>query len=356
MLRVNAIRPSAAAAALLVSMIGLGMSAVSALDRGATGADQALIVAASMAVTAGAHVLPAITRSAAGRAVWAACLLVALYGHAGFVAGSQQRAGEQRAAAVQPTEHQRMLREQLAGLPTQSPADAAAALAKARSVSAASGAALARCESTTPGRCATPRAAAAAAAARADAAGEALAQARQAADLRADMTRAAAGADARRDVARTDPAALALASLTGLPATPIQLGMSLLTAMLIELLGALLWRRAITTTMDQHHADDITTAALRHPHPALARCTYPSSDPRHRRADDAGRVPPDPAGPRHADRVRDAGVGNDDLARRAAHRRDTGGADRRQVQGAPDAPGHHGHGARRVRPVVLDPG
>lgn len=237
--------PTATAAALAVSSIGLGMSAVSALDRGATGADQALIVAAGMAVTAGAHVLPAITRSTAGRGVWVACLLVALYGHAGFVAGSQSRAGEQRAQAVQQTEQHRALQDQLAALPSQSPAQAAAALASARSRAAAQGAALARCEAQTPGRCATPRAAVASAAARVEAAEAAAQQAQRADTLREQLATAAASQDARRDTARTDPAALALSRLTGLPAEPIQLGMALLTALLIELLGALLWRRAI---------------------------------------------------------------------------------------------------------------
>ncbi|MCK6401279.1 MAG: hypothetical protein L6Q74_05110 [Sphaerotilus natans subsp. sulfidivorans] len=237
--------PTATAAALVVSSIGLGMSAVGALDRGATGADQALIVAAAMAVTAGAHVLPAITRSTAGRGVWVACMAVALYGHASFLSAAAQRAGDQRAAAVQPSQQQQALREQLAALPSQSPADAAAALASARSRAAASGAVLARCEAQTPGRCATPRATAAAASARADAAEEALQQARQAADLRTALASAASAHDARTDAARVEPAAAALSRLTGLPAAPIQTAAALLMCVLIELLGALLWRRAI---------------------------------------------------------------------------------------------------------------
>ena len=239
------LRPTATAAALVVSSIGLGMSAVGALDRGATGADQALIVAAAMAVTAGAHVLPAITRSTAGRGVWVACMAVALYGHASFLSAAAQRAGDQRAAAVQPSQQQQALREQLAALPSQSPADAAAALASARSRAAASGSVLARCEAQTPGRCATPRATAAAAAARAEAADEALQQARQAAELRTALASAASAHDARTDAARVEPAAAALSRLTGLPAAPIQTAAALLMCVLIELLGALLWRRAI---------------------------------------------------------------------------------------------------------------
>ena len=237
--------PTATAAALVVSSIGLGMSAVGALDRGATGADQALIVAAAMAVTAGAHILPAITRSTAGRGVWVACMAVALYGHASFLSSAAQRAGEQRAAAVRPSQQQQALREQLAALPSQSPADAAAALASARSRAAASGAVLARCEAQTPGRCATPRAAVAAAAARADAADEALQQASKAAELRTALASAAGDHDARTDAARVEPAAAALSHLTGLPAAPIQTGAALLMCVLVELLGALLWRRAI---------------------------------------------------------------------------------------------------------------
>lgn len=252
------------AAATTVSGIGLGMSAVGALDRGATGADQALIVAAAMAVTAGAHVLPAITRSVAGRGVWAACMAVALYGHASFLAGAAQRAGEQRAAAVQPSQQQQALREQLAALPAQSPAEAAAALASARSRSAAAGAALARCEAQTPSRCATPRAAATAATARADAAASALQQAQHAADLRGQLAQAAGDHDARTDAARVEPAAAALSRLTGLPAAPIQTGAALLMCALIELLGALLWRRALpahpANAHQPTHAPQITPA------------------------------------------------------------------------------------------------
>lgn len=250
---------TAAVGAICLSAIGLAMSAAASSDRGATTTDTVLIMALSMAVTAGAQILPAISRSALSRLLWVACLVVVVYGHATFIAGSAHRAGALRATSVQQTEKSRALREQLDANTARPTATIAGALASATALSARATAALNRCEATTPGRCSNVRAAASGADVIVQALAAELAMARRADDLRAQLTTAAEQQDARRNAAATDPGAAVLATLTGLPADQLQTGTAILTAVLAELFTAFLWTAA-TPRRPSHHSAEIPHA------------------------------------------------------------------------------------------------
>lgn len=239
------VRPAYLSAAVSVSAIGMAMSAAASADRGATLTDAGLMMAASLAVTGAAHVLPAISRGVAARTLWAACLLVVVYGHAAFFAASSQRAGAARATAVHQTAQADALRDELQGLAARPLAAVAADLAAARGKQAQTAAALARCDAATPGRCSSARAAVESAGARVQALAIESASAQRADELRAQITAAAGREDAKRQAATADPAAAALSLLTGVSAEHLQSGMLLLTALLVELFAVLLWTKAL---------------------------------------------------------------------------------------------------------------
>ena len=326
-----------------------------------TTADTALVMAFAMAATAGAHVLPAISRSIVGRALWVSCLVVVVYGHAAFLAGSAHRAGDQRAASVRSSERSQALQGQLDALGARPLSTVADALAAATARSARATAALTRCESATPGRCSSARAAASSADASVQALAAELSAARRATDIRERLTTEAEQHDTRRAEAALDPGAAALATLTGLPADRIQTAAQMLTALLVELFSALLWTIALPRRHDDtstastrwtasptHHALDTTGHAYHRPVPAAA-------DPRDRHADDGRRVQAHDAGPRVPDRLHQPGPGCHAVPRHPAPRHQPVHADRSQRQGPPPAPRAAGHGVGRMRPAPADP-
>ena len=233
--------PALLTAAVCTSSIGIGMSVASALDRAVTPADQMLFGAIGVAVTAGAHVLPALTRAAAGRALWGACLAVTVYGHAGYFASALDRAGDHRAEHVAEVATVTALRDQLEAITARPTATVAAALGAAQRTEAAARTAAITC--TKP--CSTLQGRATAARARVTELETELAEARRADELRGQLTEQASQADARRDEARIDPAAAAISRLTGAEAATVQTAVQLLSACLVELLAALLWSLAL---------------------------------------------------------------------------------------------------------------
>ena len=252
-------------AASATTAIGIAMAAAGAAERAGSAVGTALVVAVTVAVTVAAHLLPAISRSVAGRALWLVCIALTLYNHAAFFTAEAGRAGAGRAATVADDTRTAALREQLAALPGQTAAAAADALATARSKAAALGAALAHCDARTPGRCASASAAAAGATARAEAAAVALQAARQADALRAELATAAGTLDARRSAAAVDPVSSRIGSAIGLQADAIQTISSVASAAVIDLLAALLWAMTISRgpahAQARSHADPRQAAA-----------------------------------------------------------------------------------------------
>lgn len=251
--------------AATATAIGIAMAAAGSIERAGSPVDVALVVAMSVMVTAAAHLLPALVRSLASRVLWLACITLTIYSHAAFFTAAAHRAGSIRADAVQTDTRTAALRDQLAALPAQSAAAAADALAATRSRAAALGAALARCEARTPGRCTSASAAAAGAIARAEAAAIALQAAQHADTLRAQLTSAAGTLDDRRTAAATDPVSAQLGAITGLQPDTLQTAVSVLGAVVVDLLGALLWSQSLSpmeitaNATKSHHAPIATT-------------------------------------------------------------------------------------------------
>lgn len=228
--------------ATLVSAVGVLMSISAAAERGGTAVDQALIGAVSVAITLACHLLPAISRAWPARALWAACLLLTAWGHAAFFTAASWRAGDSRASAVTAPTQGAALRDELAAIHARPVAVVAADLANAQARLLSVGAALTRCQA---GECPRLEAAAGAARARAGALQEEARQAQRASDLRARLSDAAGAQDATRAAAAQDPVARALGSALGLPAESLSTMVSVLSAVVVELLAALLWSLAL---------------------------------------------------------------------------------------------------------------
>lgn len=183
--------------ACTITAIGMAMSIAASIDRGTTLTDKALIVVVSAAITASAHILPAVSRSISGRILWAACLLVVVYGHASWLTASGHRAGIERAAHVTESAQAQALQRQLDALEARPLSTVSDALAAATARSARATAALNRCEAATPARCGTARAAATAADASVQALAAELSVARRADEIRERITSEAAQHDTR---------------------------------------------------------------------------------------------------------------------------------------------------------------
>jgi hypothetical protein len=235
----------ALAGAIVVSALATGMAAAAALERAATPLDSVLIVACAIAVTLAAQLLPALARQRVGWALWIVCLALTIYGHAGFFSAAQARAGAARSQSVQPTTQQAALLDQLRSTAARASSAVAFDLAAVRSRGVNAALQLARCEREQPSRCAAQRAAVQQAAQREQALQVEAVEAQQAAALRAQITASAAQLDTRRAAAAADPVAAGLAHFTGLDAAAAPLVTSVLSAVVVELLGAVLWAEAL---------------------------------------------------------------------------------------------------------------
>lgn len=83
--------------AVFVTITASFMAAVAGWDRGGTVIDRGLLVALSVAVILAVHLLPALSRRPAAWLVWAFCFMCAIYGHLTFFTHASLRAGEARA-------------------------------------------------------------------------------------------------------------------------------------------------------------------------------------------------------------------------------------------------------------------
>lgn len=238
-------RPLTLYAAGALSLISAGMSAAAALERGGSPADTVLLVSIGVAITLAVHLLPALTRSAAGRALWLACIALTLYSHATYFHAAGNRAGQQRAQAVQPGTHTAALREQLQHITARAPSDVGSDLASAQGRATTARLALQRCEQATAGRCAALSARVDQAAATVQALQIEATDAARAVQIRQQLADAAARIDTQRQTAAADPIAAGLAALLHLSPDAVALLVSVLCASVLDLLAALLWSQAL---------------------------------------------------------------------------------------------------------------
>lgn len=203
-----------------VLAVALGMAAVSARQRAGSPVDRALMVALSCAVVCAVHLLPALRRDRATLGLWGVCFAAAVYGHAVFLANAGQQAAEDRRTGSAHTQslkaRQAAIREALQGIQARPVSVVAANLAR----------------STAPER--------------RQALEEELAEARRAAGLRDELvTVAATLANGAMTEGVTDPVTQGLARVWGVSAQAVTLVVNMVTAALVELLGAVLWSHAL---------------------------------------------------------------------------------------------------------------
>jgi hypothetical protein len=236
-------RRLALGAAGVTSTVGLAMAAAAALERGGTLLDQTLIVAIACVLVLGAHLLPSLSRSPLARLLWLGCLLLTAWGHATFFTAASHRAGRVRADAVVTTGRAEALRSELKAIQARPLAIVSAELAATQARANAAVTALERCQRTAPSEqsCLRLGVTAETSRLRATALADEMNESRRAADLRDRLAEAAGEQDAARQVAAVDPIAQSLASLIGLPAESLSTGVSVLSAIVIELMAALLW-------------------------------------------------------------------------------------------------------------------
>lgn len=212
--------------AVFVTITAAAMTAVAAWDRGGTGIDKALLVAMSVVIVLAVHLLPALSRRPLAWLVWSCCLLCAVYGHLTFLTHASLRAAEVRAEqSVLASRVERQIataREALAKIEARPVAVVAAQLAQ---------------ESDRRVRAALR---------------EEIAEGRRAAALQADLARLEADSTDVQVVGATDPVTARLAVVTGWTESGVSVVIGLAFAMLLELIGALLWFEAMRPRVQVH--------------------------------------------------------------------------------------------------------
>lgn len=205
--------------AVAVTATAISMAGVAAWDRGGTLLDRALMVVLSATICAATHLLPALSRRPAAWIVWLGCLVGALYGHLTFFTHAGIRASQERAQAAFAD----------SGIYAQAQASREALESiQARSVTRIANE-LARVKTET----------------RRFAIEAELGEAKRAAALHDRMVGLAEKAASSREHAEADPVISRLAAVTGSSETKIGLISSLWFAVLVELIGAVLWWEAL---------------------------------------------------------------------------------------------------------------
>lgn len=241
-------RRLALAAAALTSATGLLMAGASALERGGSVLDRVLIAAISCMLVLGAHLLPTLSRSMPVRALWIGCLLLTAWSHAAFFAAAAQRAGSARADSVTTSAQARALQTELEAIAARPLAQVSADLAAAQARVISADLALQRCRkalpeaaSASPTACARPLEAVGGASRQVEALAVEEGEARRAAALHQRLVEAAGREDQARDQAAVDPVTAMLSTLLGLKAGSAGVAVAVLSAVVVELLAALLW-------------------------------------------------------------------------------------------------------------------
>lgn len=214
--------------ALCITATAMSMSAASAMDRGGTAVDQALILALSVAICAGTHLIPALSRKPVAWLLWFCCLLSTVFGHITFFTHANLRAGEVRAQqSVLTIDVERQVRV----------ANEALAAIKARPVSIVA-ADLAISQDWK----------------RRTALKVELTEAKRAAALRDNLVRLSAIAATSKAIGGNDPVTSIIANATGSNTAIISLVINLIFSILLELLGAFLWWDTLRQTGVEHTA------------------------------------------------------------------------------------------------------
>jgi len=205
--------------AVFTTLTAMAMASVAAWDRGGNTIDRALFVALSVALIAAVHLMPAFSRRPFTWALWFGCLLCAIYGHLTFFVHAALRAGDnqaQHSVQVVGTGQQiQAAREALAGITARPVAVVAAELA------------------ITHGR------------RQRSALRLELSEARNAESLRAELVNLAGTVTTAQVAASSDPVISRLAEVTGSSDASISLAVGVIFAVMLELVGVVLWCEAL---------------------------------------------------------------------------------------------------------------
>lgn len=217
--------------ALFVTLTAAAMASVAAWDRGGTGIDKGLLVAMSVVIVLAVHLIPALSRRPVAWAVWAGCLLCAIYGHLTFLTHATLRAGEARAqqsALTVGTERQiQSRREALAEIQARPVATVAAQLAQ---------------ESDRRVR----------AALRAE-----IAEGKRAEAIRDDLARLEAVSTGAQVSGSSDPVTANLSTVTGWSESGVSVAIGLAFSFLMEVFGAFMWVKALRTPAPETKHEEI---------------------------------------------------------------------------------------------------
>lgn len=213
---------------LAITFLAVSMAIVSAGQRATDPLDRWLLSCIAMIIVLAVHLLPALLRQRSGWVVWPIwllCLIMALVGHTGFFTNASQASAEARAsqsASARAIAAQRQEMEQTL------------VTIKARPVSVVA----AQYARTTD-------------VARRSALAIELAESKRAAALR-DRLVTLSSSEASTPI--TDLVTARVTAVTGVSAEGVSLSISLLGSLLVELLGMLLWREALTGQEPTLHA------------------------------------------------------------------------------------------------------
>jgi len=201
--------------AVMVSVTAMAMAGVAAWDRGATRLDSLLLLALSISIVLGTHLIPSLTRRKTALVLWMGCLLCAVYSHMTFLTIASNRAGDLRA---QNSIHVQGFKQQidavtsaLNGITARPVTQVARDLANADNY---------RLRVSLKAE---------------------LGESRRAAKLRDELVRLQGLVTTAQDTDNTDPVTLLLASVTNKTESELNFVIWLGFSVLLELLGVLLW-------------------------------------------------------------------------------------------------------------------
>lgn len=205
--------------AIFVTTIAAAMAAMAAWDRGGTILDKLLLVSMSVVIVLAVHLLPALSRRPAAWLVWAGCLLCAIYGHLTFLTHANLRAGDiraQQSTLTVATDRQiAIAQESLANIKARPISVVAAELAASKSW--------------------RERAAL----------NVEIAEGKRVQKLRDELGRLSQVSTTAQVTESSDPVTARLSKATGISESAIIVTIGMNFAVLLELVGALLWFEAI---------------------------------------------------------------------------------------------------------------
>lgn len=230
--------------ATFVTVTAIVMSAVAAYDRGSTLVDKTLLIAISVAICAGSHLIPSISKTKLSWVLWVLCMVGAVYSHITFFSFAKLRANDERSQySIQKSGVEREIdatRSALARIDARPVATVASELAATKGWS------------------------------RRNALEEELTEARRASMLQAEMIKLTSKATGIEVTGSEDIVTSRIAKITGRNQDSIELVIASISSILIELLGAFLWREVLTWKEEIPELDSATTSKV-HPQVKLEK-------------------------------------------------------------------------------------